>query len=145
MRALVAGRVPQPFQVANLLVSKTCCEALLQIWRAASWPRPAVAVDAGALRSCTLPGFVGRQDLPLALFAACRISASMLGPRPAIWLGSRLDRPGQLLLGQLAHAAVHEHVLEGGRHQVGRLRRAGKVLGIVLLVRVDDAAEWYSC
>ena len=56
--------------------------------------------------------------------------------------GIEPNRAGQLLFGQLAVLAEHEHVLERRRHQIGRrLRRAGKPRRIVPLVRVDDAAE----
>ena len=56
--------------------------------------------------------------------------------------GIEPDRPGQLLVGQLAELAVHEHVLQRRRDQVRRrLRGAGEPLGIVLLVRMNDAAE----
>ena len=59
--------------------------------------------------------------------------------------GIEVDRAGQLLVGQLAHAAVRQQVLEGRRDQVRRrLRRAGEVLGIVLLVGVNDAAETFA-
>src|SRR6185369_17896777 len=48
----------------------------------------------------------------------------------------------ELFLGQLPHFAVCQKMLESGRDDVRRWGgRAGKLPGIVLLVRMDDAAE----
>src|SRR5690606_13586596 len=56
--------------------------------------------------------------------------------------GIEANGPGQLLLGQLAHRAVGQQVLKRRRHQIGRLRRrAGKLDRVVLLVRMNNAAE----
>ena len=85
--------------------------------------------------------FVAGQDLSLPLLehrdqrVDARAEAGDLA-------GVEPDRAGQLLLGELAALAEHEHVLERRRDQIGRrLRRAGKPRRVVPLVRVDDAAE----
>jgi len=53
-----------------------------------------------------------------------------------------MNRPGQLFVGQAASVAEHQHVLERRRNQIGRrLRWRRQVDRVVLLVRVDDAAE----
>ena len=79
-------------------------EALRGAWRAASLRRPrsldrlSRASFTDLARSRTSPG-----SSACVLRSIAR-SASRLGPRPAIWLGSRRIGAGQLLVGQLAHA-----------------------------------------
>ena len=58
----------------------------------------------------------------------------------------RIDADGasQFFVGQTSHAAVHQSMFESRRDGIRRrLRRAGEVLGVVLLVRVDDPAEQF--
>ena len=74
---------------------------------------------------------------------ASRSSASMLGPEPGDLAGVEADRRGPVPPRSARAASPYmQHVLERRRHQVRRrLRRAGELRRVVLLVRVDDAAE----
>ena len=114
--------------------------ALAELRRAAASPRPSRWNRLAAAFLHAL-GLVGFQDLPLPL-AEHLHQGFEARPQAGDLAGIELDRPGQFLVGQFAHVAVGQHVLEGPRDQVGRrLRRAGEVLRVVLLVGVDDAAR----
>ena len=56
--------------------------------------------------------------------------------------GVDMDGSREFLVGQATQIAVGEPMFEGGRNEIRRrLRGAGKVLGIVLLVGVNDTAR----
>ena len=100
--------------------------------------------------ACETPSCAFLRTLRVSYFArifrlrSCEHRDQRVDARPEAGDLARVeaDRPGELFLGQLAVLAVHQHVLERRRDQVRRrLRRAGEPLRVVLLVRVDDAAE----
>ena len=140
-RPLVARLMPEPFQLANLLVVKALLKAFPQIAR---W------LHRRALLSIRLFGvlehlarFVFRQDLPLPL-QQHGLQSLDTRPQSGDLAGVQMNRAGQLFLGQLAHAAVHQQMLERRRNQVGwRRSRAGKVVGVELLVSVNHAAKTF--
>ncbi len=141
-RLIVAGRVPQPLQLANLLGLHGPVEPLAKLLRHANF--------AGLVGERQLRGpphalrFVALQYLPLA-FLEHRDERLDAWPQAGDLARVEPNRAGQLLLGQLPPLAVHQHVLERGRHQIGRrLRGAGKLRRIVPLVRVNDAAEGFA-
>ena len=128
LATLVAGRIPQPFQVAKLLL----LNGLLEAARAAS----------AAARSCSplseIPCAASPCTASVSYFArifrfrssSIAMSASRLGPRPAIWLGSRWTARASSSSVSSRVLAEHQHVLHRRRDQVRRrLRRAGKLTG----------------
>ena len=134
--------VPEPLQVADLLLLERLTKPLAQLLRRSDLlARFLVSVVGRFLDHIR---FVGFENLPLA-FLEHRHQRFELGPRPAIWLGSICTARASSSSDQLAQLAEGQHVLERRRHQIRRrLRRAGKPLRIVPLVRVDDAAESFA-
>ena len=138
-RAVIARAVPQPLQIANLLVVKRLVERLAKIARRLDRFTGLAIVLADGFHHAI--GFVLRQDLALPLQQNGPQGLDA-GPESGDLAGIEPNRPGQLLVGQLAHVAVHHQVIERRRHQIRRrLRRAGKVLGIVFLVGVNHTAQ----
>ena len=136
---LVVDAVPEPLDVVELLLLDRLAESLFQL-RGRFHRLGQIVETAGGLLLHP-PGLVGFQDLPLPLAEQFH-QGLQAGPQAGDLAGIELDRPGEFLLGQLAHAAVGQHVLHGPGNQVGRrLRGTGKVLGVVALVGVDDAAD----
>ena len=86
-------------------------------------------------------GFVLGENLALPLVEH-REQGFDAGAEAGDLAGVEADGAGELFFGELAALAVHEHVLEGGRDEIGRrLRRAREAGRVVPLVGVDDAAE----
>ena len=138
-RAVVARLIPQPLQVANLLVAHRLLVALPQVARRLDTLGGVAVLVLG--QPADLFGLVLFQDLPLP-FLEHRLERFDAGSQPGDLAGVELDGPGQLLFGQLAHTAVGQQVLERRRNQVGRrLRGTRQVLGIELLIGVNHTAE----
>ena len=140
-RPVVAGRVPQPLQVAKLLrLHGPVKRARGASWAASTSARLSVKRLAGlACERCSVSYFARIFRFRSEQHRDQRVDArAQAGDLARI----EPNRPGQLFLGQLAPLAEHQHVLERRRNQVRRrLRRAGKLRRVVLLVRVNDAAE----
>ena len=78
-------------------------------------------------------------SLPLQQHGQQRVNAR---PQASDLTGIEVNGPRQLLIRQPAGIAEHQHVFHRRRHQIGRrLRRPRQIDRVVLLVRVDDAAE----
>ena len=136
---LVVDAVPEPLDVVKLLFLDRLAEPLRQLQRRLHRLGHVVEAAGGFLLHPL--GLVGCQDLPLPLAEQFH-EGLQAGPQAGDLAGIELDRPGQLLVGQLAHAAVGQHVFHGPGNQVRRrLRGTGEVLGVVALVSVDDAAD----
>ena len=140
---LVVDAVPEPFDVVQLLFLDGLAEPLFQFVRRLHRLGHVVEAAGGLLLHPL--GLVRFQDLPLPL-AEKRHEGLQAGSQPGDLAGIEMDRPGKLLVGQLAHGAVGQHVLHGPGNQVGRrLRRTRNVCGVVALVRVDNAANMVGC
>jgi hypothetical protein len=131
--------IPQRLEVANLLGGDLAREALRQSLRRLHLSGEVVvfALD-GVLNRF---GLVGAEDAPFALLQH-RDQCVEAWPQPLdlAWLES--NRPRQLLFGELPRRAEHQHVFERpGNHVRRRLGWRGKVLRVVRLVGMDDAAE----
>ena len=136
---LVVDAVPEPLDVVELLLLDRAAEPFFDFGRRLH--RLGQVVEAAVGLLLDLLGLVGLQDLPLPLAEQLH-EGFQAGPQAGDLAGIELDGPGELLFGQLAHAAVGQHVLHGpGDHVRRRLRRTGEVLGVVALVGVDDAAD----
>ena len=95
---LVAGAIPEPFEVVELLFAHRLAGSAWPACPAASSARP----GRGSLRAaslCDLAGLVGFQDLALAL-AEHFHERFEAGPEAADLAGIELDGAGQLLFGQ---------------------------------------------
>ena len=142
-RAVVAGLIPQPLQLAKLLVAKRLLEALLQVRR---------RLDRLALLAI---GVGGPLSGPCAVSYFSRIfrfrsssiarSASRLGPRPAIWLGSRwIARASSSSVSSRMLPYISRCSKAGETRSGGGCVGLGKFSRIELLVGVDHAAETRS-
>ena len=109
-RVVVAVGVPDSFQVADLFFLKRSAEAVAEfLGRMNLLAGLAISVGGGFLDGI---GFVSLQNFSFAFLSAA-LSDSMVGPMPAIWLGSILTA-GKLFLRKFSHFAKGQHVLEGG-------------------------------
>ncbi len=136
----VAGAIPELFQIVQLFFAHRLLERRVELVRRLRLLGRAVEILVG-LR-LDLAGFVGRQDLALAVFQHGP-EVFQAGAEAADLAGVDADGAGQLLLGEAARAAELQQMLEGRRHHVRRRgRRAGELDGVELLVGVDDAAEF---
>ena len=121
---LVVDAIPEPLDVVELLLLDRLAEPLFQL-RGRLHRLGHVVEAAGGLLLHPL-GLVGFQDLPLPLAEQFH-EGLQAGPQAGDLAGIELDRAGEFLVGQLAHAAVGQHVLHGPGDQVGRrLRGAGE-------------------
>ena len=141
-RLIIARRVPQPLQVANLLGLDRLIKPIAKLLR---------HLRLGRLIDKRLLGlaphglrFVLGKNLPLPLLEHRnqRIDAR---PQPGNLARIQMNRPRQLFFGQLAMLAEHEHVFHRMRHQIRRrLRRARKLRGVVPLIRMNNAAKSFA-
>jgi hypothetical protein len=139
LRMIVLGGVPEPFEVAELLLADVLAKAVGQTFRRLRLVGLLVKLLVGGLLN--LFGLVGLEDFAFA-FAEDLHEGVDARPEAANLARVEVNRTGQLFLGETAGAAVEEEMLEGGRHHVGRRRgRAGEVNRVVFLIGVDDAAE----
>ena len=139
-RLLIVYAVPQSFEVANLLLSHFALEPFSQVGRRLHLSGQIVVRPPGSVLHAI--SLVGAKDLALALQE--HGDQGVNARAEALDLTRiEVDGPGQFLLGEAAHASVHEQVLERRRDHVRRsTRRRREALGVIPLVGVNDPAEW---
>ena len=108
-RLLIAYAVPQSFEVANLLLSHFAFAPISQVGRRLHLSGQIVVRPPGCVLHAI--SLVGGKDLALALQE--HGDQGIDARAEALDLtGIEVDGPGQFLLGEAAHASVHEQVLE---------------------------------
>ena len=136
---LVVDAVPEPLDVVELFLLDRLAESPFQLQRRLHRLGHLLEAAGGLLLHPLR--LIGLQYLPLPLAEQFH-QGIQAGAQAGDLAGIELDRPGQLLVGQLAHVAIGQHVLHGPGNQVGRrLRGTRERLGVVALVGMDDAAD----